>query len=258
MYTQEDIKKVQVRLLEMAKVIRDILETHNIPYFITYGTLLGAIRHKGFIPWDDDFDFYLFDDSYDEAIRVLRENLSQDMFVEDQLSEPKYFHGWAHIKDLHSYTECDLFPQDGEYAHHGISIDLYKMYKTTDRDEKALILKNRIDYLNRRFEKGCMDETIYRERLETDSKTLNEELENIKKWNVPTNEVYTCFGLYNKEFLYRDELFPLKKFKFEDTDFWGPGNAEVFLTRCYKSYMRWPDEEKRLPHYSAVRFDEIL
>ena len=46
MYTQEDVKKVQARLIEMAKAIRDILETHNIPYFITYGTLLGAVRHK--------------------------------------------------------------------------------------------------------------------------------------------------------------------------------------------------------------------
>ena len=68
----------------MAVVIRDILESHNIPYFITYGTLLGAVRHQGFIPWDDDFDFYLFDDSYDKAIHALRAEMPVNMFLEDE------------------------------------------------------------------------------------------------------------------------------------------------------------------------------
>lgn len=254
MYTQEEVKKVQGRLLEMAKAIRDILTAYDIPYFITYGTLLGAVRHQGFIPWDDDLDFYLFEDSYQEAIKVLRANLTSDLFVEDEESEPKYFHGWAHVKDLNSYTECDLFPQDGEYSHHGISVDLYKMYKTTDRDEKALILNNQIDYLNRRYKKGFMPESEFVSRMNVATQALNEEQHNIDNWSVPTNVVYTCFGYYNKEFFYEDELFPLKEYKFEDTTFLGPNNASVFLTRCYKSYMKWPDVEKRNPHYSSVKF----
>ena len=253
MYTQEDRKKVQQRLLEMAKQIAAILENNNIPHFITYGTLLGAVRHKGFIPWDDDFDFYLLDEMYDTAIEILRDNLDADMFVEDEKSEPNYFHGWAHVKDVNSYTECDLFPQDGVYAHHGISVDLYRMYKTTDRDEKSLIAKNQSEYYNRRFRKGFLDETVFNERIAAVNKVLEEEKQ--KKWEVPTNEVYTCFGYYG-EFLYKEELFPLRKYKFEDTEFYGPNNASVFLTRCYKSYMRWPDEEKRLPHYSSVTFLE--
>ena len=73
MYTQEDIRKVQQCLLRMAKEIAGVLEGNGIQYFIAYGTLLGAVRHQGFIPWDDDLDFYLFDDSYDRAIELLRE-----------------------------------------------------------------------------------------------------------------------------------------------------------------------------------------
>ena len=90
MYTQEDVKKVQKRLLEMAVVIRDILEAHQIPYFITYGTLLGAVRHKGFIPWDDDFDLYLFD----EIIHIKEEADKADyikekgsIFIDDSNAE---------------------------------------------------------------------------------------------------------------------------------------------------------------------------
>ena len=130
------------------------------------------------------------------------------------------------------------------------------MYKTTDRDEKVLILENHITYLKKRYEKGFLEENTYFERLNQVQNSLCEEKIQIEQWSVPTNEVYTCFGYYNKEFLYKDELFPLRRYKFEDTEFWGPNNAAVFLTRCYKSYMRWPDEEKRVPHYSKVEFIE--
>ena len=79
-----DIKRVQNRLLEMGKVIADILERNNIPYMITFGTLLGAVRHGGFIPWDDDFDMFLFEDSYEKAMEVLSKELPMDMFLENK------------------------------------------------------------------------------------------------------------------------------------------------------------------------------
>ena len=127
MCTPEEVARIQSRLLEMAIAVRDILEKRQIPYFLTYGSLLGAVRHQGFIPWDDDFDLYLFDDSYEEAMTALREELPEDMFLEYWETEPKFFHAWAHVKDVHSRTECEFFPHDGHYAHQGISLDLYKV-----------------------------------------------------------------------------------------------------------------------------------
>ena len=94
-----EIALVQNRLLQMGKTVCNLLEENGVPYMIAFGTLLGAVRHEGFIPWDDDFDLFLFDDSYGKAIEVLRDNLPDDMFLEDENSEPLYFHAWAHVKD---------------------------------------------------------------------------------------------------------------------------------------------------------------
>lgn len=253
MYTQNDVLKVQKRLLEMAIVIRDILEANDIPYFITYGTLLGAVRHKGFIPWDDDFDFYLFDESYDKAMNVLKRNLPKDMFLENWDSEPKYFHAWAHVKDMNSYTECDLFPQDGCYQHKGISVDLYRTKRIREKEENVYRLSEHLAYLNRRRQVGLIDEESYSVRSEDIKVKLSNEKEILLQQDDLGKEIYAFSVIYNDR-LYLDEVFPLKKYKFEDTFFYGPQKADALLSRCYGDFMQLPPVEKRHPHYSSVLF----
>ena len=79
----QDIVKTHKRLLAMAQEIKKIFEKNNVTYSITFGTLIGAVRHQGFIPWDDDFDFIIFKDEYTKAIDALRDNLPSDFFLED-------------------------------------------------------------------------------------------------------------------------------------------------------------------------------
>lgn len=253
MYTLEDVKMVQKRLLEMAVTIRDILDSNNIPYFITYGTLLGAIRHKGFIPWDDDFDFYLFDDSYDKALDCLRNSLPADLFLEYFDSEPNYFHGWAHVKDFKSYTECDLFPQDGAYEHKGISVDLYKMHSATEHTQKKVLIQEHIAYLNRRFSKGLLEEEIYNTRKELLEKELSKEEDYIASLSNFGRPAYAMPSLY-KDSMLKEDIFPLKRAEFENTYFLIPNKAELLLEQCYGDYMKLPPLDKRHPHYSCVKF----
>lgn len=254
MYTQEKIRQVQCRLLVMAKSIKNILDFHDIPYFITYGTLLGAVRHEGFIPWDDDLDLYLFADSYDRAMYVLEEELPTDYFLESEKTEPLYFHAWAHVKDLNTIAECELFPQDGSYSHKGISIDLYKMHKMKEKDIKRFHLEEHIAYLQRRCDKGLLDGIKFQQKMkELQDALLVLEKEDTSCIRVSDTEVYV--GLFaDWDVLSQQELFPLKEYKFEDTNFKGPNNAHGFLERWYGNYMQFPPMKERRPHYSDVCF----
>lgn len=243
-----DIKRVQDRLLEIAKRTAAILEKHDIPYQIAFGTLLGAVRHGGFIPWDDDFDFFLFDDSYEKAMDVLAQELPSDMFLENEKTEPMYFHGWAHVKDTNSECQCDLYPHDSLYAHKGISVDLYKMTKIRERDFAQFRLDNAIAYIERRKQLGFITEEDFEKR----KKLYTERLLNEK---CDSDKVIFAYPIDHGRHSYED-VFPLKKYNFCGIEFLGPNNYDSILTSEYGDYMQLPSEEDRHPHYSSVIFFE--
>lgn len=244
-----DVPRVQKVLFNMAVAIRDILEKNAIPYMLAYGTLLGAVRHKGFIPWDDDFDFYLFADSYEKAIRCLRDELPADYFVEDETSEPLYFHGWAHVKDLRSVAVCEAYPQDSLYSHKGISVDLYKTEQMPLRDLNKYLNQENYAYLERRKNKGMISEDDYTDRLNR----LHEKIEN-QSAEVSEQLIYSLVTGYKCRYLCAVDVLPLKRYEFNGVMFYGPQNADAVLTVIYGDYMQLPPEEKRQCHYSSVEF----
>ena len=247
-----DVREIQERLLFVAKQIARILEAHEMPYAIAYGTLLGAVRHKGFIPWDDDFDFFLPDERYEEEIAVLRKELPDTIFVEDASSEPKYFHGWAHAKDLRSECDFTLYPQDGAYAHHGISVDLYRAYRMKVSEIPEFFLKEGQAYLERRKKAGLLTEEAFEKRWnhgiakyeqrKTSSEYCSEE------------EVFSMVDTYHRCYSFAKDVLPLKKYLFEDTEFYGPSNADAILTSIYGDYMVLPSEGDRVTHLQSVYF----
>ena len=248
-YPKETLKKVQGRLLEMAKSICSILEKNDIPYMLAVGTLLGAVRHQGFIPWDDDFDIFIFDDVYEDAIKCLRKELPSNLFLEDDLSEPLYFHAWAHVKDLCSEVENEAYPHDGVYAHKGLSIDLYRAKRMEKKDLSDYINEQNKIYIERRKSKGLISDKEYNDRMFK----LNENIRLSEKEKcVDTTKIYGFLTGYKCKFMYVSDIFPLKKYVFEDAEFYGPADAESVLKKRYGNFMDFPPFEKRIRHYSHV------
>ncbi len=253
-----DVKCSQNRLLDMATIIEEILDKHDIPHTIIYGTLLGAVRNGGFIPWDDDFDFCIFDDVYDDAIRILRAEMPKDLFLEDKESEPLFFHAWAHVKDLKTEALNTAFLQDNAYAHKGLSVDLYRMKKVRLSDLYSETQKQVDIYIRRRRELGLMSDEEYKQRMTTNMEVKKRWFDAIHSCALeqnPDGERFIYSNIYTSFFVHEiDDFFPLKKYEFENIEFWGPNKAEKMLTHWYGNYMELPPEDQRRSHYDKVIF----
>lgn len=247
---ESSLIKIQDRLFEIGIIITNILEKNNIKYMISFGTLLGAVRHHNFIPWDDDFDLWIFNEDYDDAINVLRKELPKDLFLEDLKSEPKYFHSWAHVKDLRTIAESKHFIQDNEYEHKGLSIDLYRITKMEYGNINKYIYNEYIYYINRRLEKRLISIEEYDRRNKEAKEFLYKDNDEHEKEKT----VYAFVTSYKNKYVLEEEVFPLKEILFRDHYFKCPKNPEAILKRLYGNYLTLPPEENRIQHYSKVKF----
>lgn len=246
--SRKDLRRLQCRLLEIAVAARDVLEGHDIPYMIAYGTLLGAVRHGGFVPWDADLDFFLFDDTYDSAIDLLRGELPDGMFLEDATTEPKYFHAWAHIKDLRSECTGRNNPPGDSYEHRGIQMDLYRSKRLKRGELDAYLIQENHAYIQRRKDVGLMSNDEYIRRMKSADMCTWESDEDSDTVG------YTMIIPYKSRFMSEREAFPLKRYRFEGYEFWGPNSADSILRGIYGDYMSYPPLEKRIPAIEKVRF----
>ena len=252
MYNQESIKKVQLRLLEMAVCVKTILDEHKIPYILGFGSLLGAIREKGFIPWDDDLDLFLFEDSYQQAMDILQPRLPADMFLEYEKTEEKYFHAWAHVKDCNSVCHCDLFPQDSLYSHKGISLDLHKLVKINALDWPEFKYQEGLRYLERRKKFDFISSSEFEEKARVYKKVF---LNDVPRQPLKDEMVFASTGA--NRFFPVETVLPLSEIAFLGHSFKVPHDPDAFLTILYGDYLKRPPIEQRHPHYSSVSFIDL-
>lgn len=249
-YGKLELRRVQSRLFEMAVAVKAILEKFNIPYMIAYGTVLGAVRHKDFIPWDDDFDFNLFDDSYDKAVDALRNNLPEGMFLEDSKSEHRYFHGWAHVKDLHTVATCAKWEHDNAYVHKGLHIDLYRIKRMKGRDVKLYLDEENFAYLERRRTNGLISDEEYSRRASAISSQspVPEAFDDV--------DGYAMINIYKCKFVPARIVEPLSSCCFRGCKFSCPASPEDYLRFIYGDFLTLPPYNKRLPSFDNVVFDK--
>ncbi|GAB1431782.1 LicD family protein [Spirochaetota bacterium] len=123
------VKETQEVLLYLFKEVKTILEANNIPYYPIYGTLLGTVRHQGFIPWDDDLDICVDKKYYKKAITLLKEKLPDTILVHNKETDPIYWLPFTKIRYKSSKTTCLEWLEDNSFIHTGISMDIYRCWK---------------------------------------------------------------------------------------------------------------------------------
>ena len=154
------LDKIHRTELDIMREIDRICRKHNLTYFLAYGTLLGAVRHKGFIPWDEDMDIMMPREDYEQFLKVASDELPLHLMIDSYPQNPRYFNPFAKVRNrntlfairaLQNYDGpqglwIDIFPMD--YADERCVEDNLKRGRTIGICRAGICIKRGIfDYL---------------------------------------------------------------------------------------------------------------
>lgn len=261
--------KLKESCLNMTKMVIDICEKHNLRYYMLGGTFLGAVRHKGFIPWDDDVDLGMPRPDYEKFLELVKTELDPRYKVTNFTfgGSNQYFTQVLDLKtkikmtaNLNSYDYniwIDIFPLDG-MPNNPLLRKIHK-YKLLYR--KMLIqfsdFENRINLkvINRPLHERILIKIAIKTKigrfLDT-QKCLLKIDKTLKKYNYDDCDyVVNFFGAYKfKEMFPKSYYGKGRLYKFEDIEMVGAEEYDKILTQMYGDYMKLPPENERGVHHS--------
>lgn len=263
----DEIKKIELNIL---LAIRDFCEKENIRYCLAYGTLLGSIRHNGFIPWDDDIDLFM---PYEDYISFNEKFTSSNYYLENWNIVHDY---WLDFTKVVDSTTKIVENNNVVRSTPGLFVDIFPLVGFGSNFEKAKKHLKKIEKMKVKIKYANTQKNILSPNLSFTNKVKKTlvfyfskiYLKFIKKdkfidrFNKLLSKysfddsAYVAYVDMDGGFMNTDKLFEKsvflnfeKRFKFETYDFPVPVQYEKFLTIQYGSdYMQIPDEDKRISH----------
>jgi lipopolysaccharide cholinephosphotransferase len=262
-----DVRRVQLILLRMLKIVDFICSKHDVVYWLDGGTLLGAVRHGGFIPWDDDLDIVMPRLDYERFLKIAPQMLPEDIVLQTLDSDPSYrtYAVPCKLKDRKG-LRLELDTAGNAVFLDIIPIDKFRSSGTgyivdygAKRLFKRLVFFHDAKPIQGMSLKGCISNVLFGMKKFVDSERLIKRYRRFLvgwiKTNTGLRENYRLgygFDAYWLRFFLVDEIYPLKKMAFEDAEFWVPCNTHAVLTMFYGDYMTLPAVSRRIPEHSIV------
>ena len=266
-------KEIQYEEKKILDEVVNFLNKNKINYFLCGGSLLGAIRHKGFIPWDDDIDIAIPRPDYNKLQELIKKN--------NILSESLYFHSyelgnlnmpftkvynhsieiydWRYTDKYEKYLWVDIFPVDGMPDTDDETI---KLFKKRDFWKKILSYRKmslKCIFMNKNVFTNILKYLLKIIFLILPEKFLPKKIINLNKCNYVDSSytgVYT-WGYGPRERMKKEIFEEYILVDFEGTKYNGLKNYDKYLTNVYGDYMKLPPKEKRITHsFKAWRVDE--
>ena len=267
-YEDLSLREAQNLMLEILKNVHELCEKHGIKYFLDAGTLIGAVRHKGFIPWDDDVDIGMLREDYNKFIQIAKNEMPDHLFLQT-FETDKYYNiyptpckvrynntlfleaGVNEDSRMNNGVFIDVLTYDSLPKHRFvykiqriISFNILKSFKMLRDKPERLSFKNRITF------------SFYRVVVKIfPNKRRLKFFDYLTKWNDENSE-YMGYGVdtYWSQYVYKKEdFFDLIKLEFEGQYFYAPKNYDAILTQLYGDYMTPPKEEDRVWHAKEMK-----
>ncbi len=246
-----DIKAIQKVMVEIMAEIDRVCCENGIHYILDGGTMLGAVRHKGFIPWDDDLDIAMLRDDYEKFIAIANEKLASDYRFECIENTKEYPYNFGKVRAVHTkYVE--EFTKSLN-INHGVYIDVFPMDYVDDSNMKKL---NHVRwwvarFTSLRYAKLKLTSSIkFIPFLVIPLSVVNSTITRIMKYNYKNkgNRVNKlCHFGKNKPVIDASLFTDVIRVPFENYEFFIPREYDSFLRGRYGNYMELPPEEKQKP-----------
>lgn len=261
------VRDIQMSLIEILDEIDRLCKEYGIKYSLAFGTLLGAVRNKGFIPWDEDLDIMMTRVEFDKFIKACKVGLSKKYFLMDPYTEHEYPFNFAKI-----VKEDTVFLEEGfEYrnVHKGIYVDIFPLDEVYFRTYK---IQSLFFSFFRRIRWNAIDRTLLHGREWRKSHTYRSTwflgplsiigerrllsiLEFVMRMNnnrTKTDGLYpVCYA--NRRFIYKKEWFnEYLQIEFEGKKYPSISEWDKFLEQSYGDYMKLPPECERKPGHKIV------
>jgi len=246
---QEILERLWLHEIKILDEIDRICKKHDITYFLMWGTLIGAVRHKGFIPWDDDIDLTFPIKDYKKFLKVAKKELSDEFFLQTSKSDkyhPTYF-AKVRLNNTAFYSKEDTNLK----KHHGIFVDLLPLYNYSNPPSV--------------FSKFCRkigDKLTLCVNGKRENKNIGNPL--IKKLpdgilcffrdlllNTRGKQFYSWGFYFDKQ-----DFLPATNLEFCGKTYPAPNKYDKVLTHVYGDYMKLPPKEKQVAHNPGrISFD---
>ncbi len=251
----ERLREYQLRLLSMLQQFDSFAKKNGIPYFLLGGNALGAVRHKGFIPWDDDVDIGLYQDDYEKMAKLINEQMGPSFAFYDEGENPfpdapigKLYDISNAEEELRQVPSFDIFLlqniPDGKWTR--------KWYKLQATIYHLLVLNRPAENRGKAaywFTKAIL--TVLPNKLKQSLKRKTAAAVRKKR---DTKEVTTIYGAhgFDRETMPKEYFGEPLMMEFEGQLFPIPQQYDLYLTKMYGDYMKLPPEKDRKPAHKAL------
>lgn len=263
----EDLKRLQDIQLELMSEFDRVCRKHNIMYTITCGTLLGAVRHKGFIPWDNDADIGMLREEYEKFKKVANEMDPSICFFQDHDTDPDYLWGYGKVRRTGT-----TFVREGQSHIHcktGVYIDIMPVDDIPNsaigqqlNDFKWFLLRKILwsrvavansNQLRWKLISKIPVSIVYKNLARAAKKSKNSSNKPVRVLTLPSGgkERSQVYGSGKNAVSLRYGVpkswhTDLAEYEFEDRKFLGTKDYDAYLTSRYGDYMKLPPEDKQV------------
>ena len=261
----DSVRDVQDKILETMKYIDKLCRENGIVYYIMGGTALGAIRHGGFIPWDDDLDIFMTPEEY-KKFKEAFERDNSDKFVIQEWKTTKNYLEYSKVR-MNGTTFIEDVYKDRKDMHHGIYVDIMILHKVP----MSRFTQKKVYYYSKFVTLYALSQRNWKPKSKGQAIVLKSLkllpckalakmcYKKIYKYDGRTENFKYCYWITPAKF--RNGLFDADFFSspvdipFEDTVLMGSEKIKEYLEYRYGDYMKLPSEEQQRAAVHAMIFD---